>query len=341
MGVTRRQFLTTISACVAAAACARHAAAPRTAGSFQVLHRVPGGAAAATILVLMPDTPQTKAVWTGLSDETAGEFNLVAVRVQDRHSAATIAEAIRQTAPSALVLMNNPTVSSYRRYLERSDALRGLPTVVVMTSFIEPSRLQSMGAVGISYEVPLITVVTNLRRIVASPVERVGVVCRPALQPFLAGQRELARREQIQVVPVVTSADPNPSELKHALRFLKPRADALWILNDDRLLSPQLIADGWLPGLNERPWRPTIVGAASLVSAGQSLGTFAVLPDHTALGIQTANVIFDIADKGFLLAAGGATELPVSTTTTIDLAQVRERFVLREGAMAQVDRVVE
>jgi hypothetical protein len=154
-------------------------------------------------------------------------------------------------------------------------------------------------------------------------------------------QAALGKREQIRVVEATVSSDPNPSELKHALRRLKQHCDAVWILNDDRLLSQSLIAHGWLPGLNERPWVPTIVGAASLVSPVQSFGTFAVLPDHTALGVQTANLVFDVAANDWVLPSGSEIELPLSTTTIMDLVQVRERFALRAGALSQVDRILE
>jgi hypothetical protein len=143
------------------------------------------------------------------------------------------------------------------------------------------------------------------------------------------------------VVEATVSADPNPSELKHALRRLKQHCDVIWILNDDRLLSQGLIANGWLPGLNERPWVPAIVGAASLVSPAQSFGTFAVLPDHTALGVQAANLLFDVAANDWTLPSDSQIELPLSTTTIMDLVQVHERFELRAGALSQVDRIRE
>jgi hypothetical protein len=34
-------------------------------------------------------------------------------------------------------------------------------------------------------------------------------------------------------------------------------------------------------------------------------------------------------------------QLPLSTTTTVDLNQVRERFALRPSALAQVDKVLD
>jgi hypothetical protein len=66
-----------------------------------------------------------------------------------------------------------------------------------------------------------------------------------------------------------------------------------------------------------------------------------VLPDHTALGVQTANRVFDLADADFRLTDDDEVDLPLSTTTTVDLAQVRERFALRHDALEQVDHIVE
>lgn len=339
----RREFVTGVSFGVAAlfgCAPASQGGAPRSA-YVELAKLAPPSDARGTIVVCMPETTQTREVWTGLSDELAADFSLVAVRIDGRGSAGIIAEAMRRHRPSAVVLMNNPTVAAYREYQQSSGLRTFPPAVIVMTSFLERPNEQVLGATGISYEVPLITVVTNLRRLVATPIERIGVVVRAPLVGFVQRQASLASREQIRVYAEKVSASPNSSEVKRALRHVKQEVDALWVLNDDRLLTSRLIADGWLPGLDERPFRPTIVGAASLVSATQSFGTFAVLPDHTALGAQAASLLFDIAESGWKLPDGGEIELPLSTTITIDLAQVRERFALQQGALAQVDRIVE
>jgi len=288
----------------------------------------------------MPETRQTSEVWRGLSDELSHEFELIAMRTEGEGVSATIAQGIDRYKPAGLVLMNNPTVEGYRRLQEHSAAKAFPPAVIVMTSFLEGKPAHLKAATGISYEVPLITVVTNLRKLIATPIDRVGVVHRASLSGFVRRQAALAGREQTRVVREEVSQNPNASEIKRALRRLKQRCDAIWVLNDDRLLTPRLLADGWLHGLNEPPWVPTIVGAASLVSPSQSFGTFAVLPDHTALGTQAANLMLDIADNDWTLP-NDATQLPLSTTTTVDLTQAKERFALRPSALAQVDKVLE
>ena len=341
MALSRREFLYALPAGVALTACATTTRQLGAGAGYREL--VAGNAAgkAGTILVCMPETSQTREVWTGLSDDLGKSYRLVAVHADAAEADDAIAEGMRRHRPSGLVLMSNPTVAAYRRLQRQSPKAAFPPAVIVMTSFLEGHSEQLSAVTGISYEVPLITVVTNLRKLVVQPIERVGVVVRTGLGGFVRRQAALARREQITVVEEPVSLRPNSSELKRALRRLKQRVDALWILNDDRLLTPQLIMQGWIPGLNERPWSPTIVGAASLVSPEQSFGTFAVLPDHTALGSQAASLLYDIADNAWQLPEGSEIQAPLSTTTSVDLVQAKERFELRADALQKVDRVLE
>jgi hypothetical protein len=342
MAMRRREFLSLFPTAVGMAACASTKVAVQQGATLVELGTsAPSGSPLGTILVAMPETAQTKEVWSSLRDELGNDYRLVAIRVDGASSWPVIAEALRRHKPSAIVLMNNPTVAAYRLYQDQSADKTFPPAVVIMTSFLDGHPTQIANATGISYEVPLITVVTNLRKVVAAPIEKVGVVVRAPLRGFVARQAALASREQISVVEQEIGANPNSSELKWALRKLKRRVDALWILNDDRLLNPRLIADAWLPSLNEKPYFLTMVGVAALVSPGQSFGTFAVLPDHTALGAQAASMIFDLADQNWTLPPDAQVQLPLSVITALDLTQARNRFALRADAAQKVDRVLE
>jgi hypothetical protein len=289
----------------------------------------------------MPATPQTKEVWTGLSDELGKSYDLTAVEVATKSDVDIVRTALERHRPVAIVLMNNPTVAAYAEYQRSCPPNTQFPAaVIVMTSFLDGQPNVIQNGTGIAYEIPLITVVTNLRKVLATPMHRIGVVRRAQLRTFVERQAKLAAHEKIQVEQEEVGPSPNPSELKRALRLVRQRSDALWVLNDDHLLSPRLIVEAWLPGVTERPWIPTIVGAAPLVLPGESFGTFAVLPDHTALGVQAASLLFDLADEDWKIEPGARIALPVSTTTTLDLPQVKERFTLRDGALSQVDKIL-
>ena len=294
-----------------------------------------------TIVGFMPRTLQAQEVWAGLRDELAKDFCLVAVEVPAGDCAPVIIDGMRRHHPSAIVLMNNPTLVAYRKIQRLSVERRFPPAVVVMTSFLERRPADMVATTGISYEVPLITVVTNLRRLVANPINNIGIVARSGLRGFVARQAALAAREHIAVHTEEVGAEPSAVEIKSALRRVKQGADAVWILNDDHLLTQRLIADAWVPGMNERPYVPAIVGAAPLVAPGVGVGTFALLPDHTALGAQAANIILEVAENNWVLPEGADVQLPLSTVSTIDLVQARERFVLRADALHKVDKLLQ
>lgn len=321
-------------------ACAHGGAAKRKQTPYLELFQTePVGSE--RIVVFLPDTSQTREVLDALCDELSAKYQLIAVQVQSADDAGVIAQALTRHRPAALVLMNNPSVAAYGEHQRRQPNAQLPPAVIVMSSFLDGVERHLRSTTGISYEVPLITVVTNLRKLIAAPIERVGVVHRAGLRGFVDHQAELAKVEQIALLREEVSSAPNASELKRAVRRLKQGVDALWVLNDDHLLSSRLIVDGWLPALDERPWVPTIVGVASLVSPKNAFGTFAVLPDHAALGVQAADLLFSIAESGWTLPADARVQLPLSTTTTIDLSSARERFRLREQALSQVDRILE
>jgi hypothetical protein len=117
MALNRRELLLGLPLAIGAtSACAPISRAPLAGARYQELFASRAAARQRTILVCMPETTQTREVWTGLSDELAGEFALVAIRVDDRNAAPAIAEGVRRHHPAALVLMNNPTVAAYADY---------------------------------------------------------------------------------------------------------------------------------------------------------------------------------------------------------------------------------
>ena len=76
-----------------------------------------------------------------------------------------------------------------------------------------------------------------------------------------------------------------------------------------------------------------------LVNAQAPFGTFAVLPDHAALGAQAANLILDLAEDGWRTDEHPI-DLPLSTLSVLDVQQARSRFGLRSDALDHIDRAV-
>ncbi|HWA75288.1 MAG TPA: hypothetical protein VG937_23285 [Polyangiaceae bacterium] len=306
-----------------------------------VAEDAPRRAGVDAVLVFLPESPHTREAWATLKDELGADFDVITRRVPDAADENFLQREIEAVRPSGLVLMGNLPMNLYLRYQRKNPSAVFPPAVVVMASFFDEQRSLFKNTTGIAYEVPGITSFVSLRSFVHRPVRRVGVLYRPLFANYVKRQAALSRVEQVELVPVEVSVAPGPYEIRRAIDGLTSRekVDAIWVLNDNALLEPELIAKGWLKMLHKTPV-VVVVGVGSLVDTRLHFGSFAVLPDHAALGVQTANLIFRLAERGWS-AEDEPVELPFSVQTVVDLPWTREHFQFREEAIERIDRIVQ
>jgi len=294
------------------------------------------------LFVAMPIAPAFQETRKALVAEASGTFNVTTFVITPDTQAADFRAALEAAAPACVVLMNNSTVRLYRDYQRERPGATFPPAVIVMTSFLEDIRREIKRATGIAYEVPGVTAFVSLRALIRAPMARVGVVHSPYARTFVGRQRALAMKEQLELVSIELGGEaPNARELQGAIDALKRyhHIDALWVLNDNRLLKDgRFLREAWMPALKSLGV-PVVVGAAPLLNPSSPFGTFAVLPDHAALGAQAANLIFDLADNDWRVE-DHAIELPISTVKVLDVRSAQE-FGLRDGAPNHVDRPLE
>ncbi|HEY0707782.1 MAG TPA: hypothetical protein VGG33_13345 [Polyangia bacterium] len=296
------------------------------------------------VLIAMPDSASFHTVRRTLIDEVKSDFDVETEIIKAGTTPIQLRDRLQSSGAAAVVLMDNPTIKLYRAC--QAAVPPGQPpvpaAVVVMASFLEEASARLPNVSGVAYEVPAVTALVNLRAIIDRPIRRVGVVHRPVFQRFLARQTELAAREQIELVPVAVSAHPSAEEIRAALRQLRRSAqiDALWVLNDNQLLrNAAFLAAAWRPELAAMDV-PVIVGTPALVGHEAQFGTFAVVPDLDALGVQAANLVFEVAENGWK-ASGISVEPPISTVTIGNMRQLRQRFGLREDGATRIDRRID
>ena len=294
------------------------------------------------LFIAMPDSPPFRVVRRSLVEELQGDFDFVTTLVPRGSSPDAFALSVERHRPKAVVVMDNPVLALYRRYAaSRPAGDPAPPAVAVMTSFLDELTDRS-NTTGITYEVPGVTAFVQLRSVIARPVRKVAVLHRPKLRGFIERQARLAAKEQIKLVPIEVSADPSAGEIRAALNLVVKShgTDALWVLNDNGLLrDASFLEAAWRPAL-ARLDMPVVVGLPSLVVPEARFGNFAVVPDHEALGVQAAQLIYKLAEEGWRVD-GQPIEPAISTVTIANLPQLKERFGLREGAAERVDQAVE
>ncbi len=289
------------------------------------------------LLVVTPFSDNTFQLWESMKGELMDDLDVFTMEVDDQMDEPSLDGAVKKSSPSCVVLVGNRATRLYASY--QSKHADAPPAVVLMASFAQEMVDQLRRGVGIAYEVPGVTSFVALRSLFDRPTHRVGVLYRPKLERFMKKQIELAQMEKVEVVPRMIEGKPGARKIRLALRQLldAEKVDAVWVLNDNILLSESNLRGGWLPELRDTNL-PVIVGVSSLVNSQLSFGSVAVVPDHEALGVQAANLIFDLWDEDWVIEKN-TVKLPLSVQTVVDMNQA-ERLHLLPEARANIDRSV-
>ncbi len=303
--------------------------------------------AADRILILRPEGAKFEETAKGLMHELGSDFAcqqeiLGSDRPDD--AAATLMASLRAVRPKAVVLMDNDAIKLYAEAQKRwTDSVPYPPSISLMAVRVDQAIAGMGRATGIFYEVPGVTLFVNLRSIVSEPVRKVGVIMRPGMADFVRESAKWCKYENIELVPfeVPEGRRDVARAVRTGVRRLRDRGkvDALWILNDNFFLTPEIVETGWLPAL-ERFRRPVLVGVENFVSAGSGFGTFAILPDHYGLGVQAAGMLLRLKDDDWELEGPAKVDQPLSVYKVLNLAEARRTSKVNEAALVEVDKVI-
>jgi putative ABC transport system substrate-binding protein len=302
----------------------------------------PARTGARAILIAMPNSPNFVEVRRSLVSELQKNFNIQTFVVGPGTKTDDLAAAVKAADPVCVVLMNNATISLYRHYQMANPTVTTPPAVLLMASFVEELQSQVRRSTGIAYEVPGVTAFVHLRSVITTPINRVGVIYRPVFRNFVERQKSLAAKERVDLISVSVPNDVAAEGLREALHNLAQghKVDAVWMLNDNALVrDEEFVDDAWRAELTEARL-PLIVGVSNFVEPSSPLGTLAVVPDHEALGLQAANLIFDLADNDWQVE-NHPVELPLSVKTVVDIKLVRANFGLQSDALKHIDKAAE
>ena len=295
-----------------------------------------------SLLVAMPNSPNFVEVRKSLVSEVQKSFNIHTLAVAPETTVADLALAIRTVGPVCVVLMNNATMNLYRQYQTANSGAPMPAAVLLMASLVEDVQARLRRATGIAYEVPGVTAFVQLRSVISAPINRVGVIYRPAFRTFVERQKFLAAKEHVELIAVSVPNDVTAAGLREALHNLAERSkvDAVWMLNDNGLVrDAEFIDDAWRKELGDAKL-PLIVGVPNLVEPRSPLGTLAAVPDHEALGLQAANLLFELSENDWQVETHPV-ELPLSVKTVVDVKLVRANFGLRPDALKHIDTALE
>jgi hypothetical protein len=300
--------------------------------------------AADRILILRAEGLNFQETTRSLEHELGQEFQCEERVLGSGMDAGVLSAAVAKSRPKALVLMDNDAIKLYAEVQKQwRDSVPFPPSISLMAIRVDKAIAGMQRATGIFYEVPGVTILVNLRSLVAEPVRKVGVIVRPSMEDFVRESAKWCKYENIELIPFEVPEDRKDvaRAVRQGVRRLRDQeqVDALWILNDNFFLTPEIISGGWLPAL-ERFRKPVLVGVENFVSVRSRFGTFAILPDHYGLGVQAAGMILRLKEDDWELDGAGKVEQPLAVLKILNLEQARKTVHVKEAALVEVDKVI-
>ncbi len=296
------------------------------------------------ILVIRTEGKDFEQAAKGMRQETEEDFSMTEMLVTRSTAAGELAGKIKENSPDIVVLMDNISISLYKKYqAELPASVSPLPCVALMASFMDIALKGIKNAAGIFYEVPSVTGVVNLRAIMPGVrFRKVGVLFRDFMAESVKTNQVFCEKEQITLTayPIPSRGDI-ASEIKEGLEFLnrKEKIDALWILNDSAMINAELLREVWLPFAAEFE-KPIIAGVEVLVQPRFRFGTFAVIPDPMELGAQAADMIYNIRKNNWKVNDNEIKQ-PRSVYKIINMEQAQRLFRIDREQLNNVDKVLE
>jgi ABC-type uncharacterized transport system substrate-binding protein len=312
--------------------CTQHAARPVPPALVGAPRRV----GLPLVQLLTPNTPAVLPLVASLRREVAADLDLQVVLIGEQTQESFVRNLLVQELPAAVVLVDNSSALLYAHAIQ--DLAAPPPAIIVMASFVEQLQAQIPNSTGIAFEPPAVTSLSDMRSVMGRPLTRVGVVYRRGFEAFIDQERSRAAQEKIELVTVQVASRPTLSSLTRALRSLEREdLDAVWVSNDNVLLTRRLLTRAWLP-FARKSKLPIVVGVPALVQPAVHFGLYAAVPDAAALGVQTADVLFSLLEHDFK-HQGPAIQPPFALKTYLDLEQARG-LGLAPGGEARVDVLV-
>lgn len=304
-----------------------------------------------TALVFSPDGKNFNQVSIGISDSLAKELKIEKYTVSKKTKLDEMAIQIGQHNPDMIVLMGNMSIKLYQQYQEARKGEKFPPSVAVAALYIDSLLPKLSNTTGIRYEISVATGIESIQPVLQNEIKKVGVIHREWMADRIKAEAEYSTRKGIELIPYVITEnaisgraqwkqDRVAKEIQRGLKTLKSqKIDALWVLNENILMNRKALMSGWSPGARKIR-KPVIVGVNSLARTAIQLGSFAVVPDHRKLGIQTASIVRKIKSDGWVIK-NPAVRRPSDVLTTVNttLAQ-KNRIQLNAGQLGSINNVI-
>ena len=308
--------------------------------AFMLLNLPIYAAFAKNALVIRGTNPSFDKIVKSLNDELESEVSLYEMMVKKGVTIKKIEDLFTQDPPKIVILIGNKAVNLYAKFQEKRTVEKFPPAIAIAALFVDTFVDKLENTTAIRYEIPAVISAVAMRTILGIPVKKLGVIHRDWMSDIIEENRRFCKAEGIELIAIKlpNKARKMEEHVKNALNQLNKQVDALWILNDNALLTSNALLKAWLPS-RAKSKLPAIVGIRQFLTK-IPLGSFAIVPDHYGLGEQAAGIVFEIMENNWQLA-NIEIQQPVSVNKFISTANLDKKGInYLPAKLNQVDEII-
>ncbi|MGB7568631.1 MAG: hypothetical protein WBM07_12285 [Chitinivibrionales bacterium] len=260
------------------------------------------GAVTTNLAALIPDEKKFQAVLEEIRDQTGPGYHINVIDVNKKMTVNAIAGQCKSLHVAGLILMDYKAINTALALQQYDSAFKAMPKFVFMTLLADLTARGLSNTAGITFEVPLYTLVTNFRIISQKDFSRIGIFYRSSFARSVEESKKLLEREQIRISAVCVDCDQGKKpSIENTLRIMNDSLDklvsdekveAFIIPADNIIVNSKSLAEFWNRKIKGK--RIPVIATIDLL-ASEKFGTavFAADPDLMQLGAQAANLIVE------------------------------------------------
>ena len=296
------------------------------------------------ILVFYPEGEDFTQMIESIQEEIGDEFTISKIKVSKNFSLDKFNTIIKKNTHKVTVLCGNRSILYYKQYL-KSNPLDSSPTIQLMALKIEEKGIPlTYNTSGISYEIPIVTSLTKLRNVTSDNMNNIGIIYRAQDEHIIKANLKYCTKENFnfKVIRLENQESPNyyKKNRKKALYILIKDKDTktIWIPNDNKLLSAELIKEVWKP-ITESNETVVITGISTLVTPKFNFATYATTPSSSSLGFQASELIFELKDNNWKFTKPRI-EPPLSIYDVLDYYNAKRRIEINNDNLTNIGTIL-
>jgi len=247
-----------------------------------------------SILIFTKPVGDFKVVADSLVRELERDNKVEIVNIDKDANLESFEKSVQASKPKVVVVMDNQAVNIAKEY-HKKNPKAGFQTVAMMGLNLKTILKGESSICGISYEVPIYTMLTQFRFTKAE--KKMG----PVLTFYRASQfsdiikdsQALLKQEGIDLVTVDVEKEASVADFLNGngkQQVLSSKYSAVLVLLDSILLEPKLFQEFWLKTSAEAKI-PFLVGTEKLVNPAFNFAMFGMSPNLSDLSSQAVQMI--------------------------------------------------